>query len=160
MEDVNDNAPICVEKKPTTIDAGFYDYLPIVFLSCTDADVGINRQLVYKLNSSSVLLDGHFIINQTSAELGLEGGIAAGNYTVQVIVSDLGKQSLQTTHSVEVKVLGDGGERESYAVVLIVLLVVFFLALVGVVVVCELCCCYWSLYYRVNKQRRHLNGFR
>ena len=158
VEDVNDNAPVCSVHEQTQIRAGFYRYIPLFNLSCTDADLGPNQQLVYQLDNTSLprLPDGSFTINHTSAEVGLEGGIAAGSYVVCVVVSDLGTPQLRSMACVDVVVTEGEEGGEGVPVYLIVAPVAAVLLLLGLVAVGGLCCCYWCKIRGMERRKKYL----
>ena len=161
VQDVNDNAPVCREGSRVVINAGFYSHTILQTLSCSDLDKGLNQQLTYELDNSSLpqLSDGQLTVDSTSGELALEGRIAEGTYLITVVVSDQGNPPLHTNETVEVVARGgDGGERLPL-IIIIILAVVVFLVVVGVACGCGLCCCcYWCRVHRY-KRKSYLNGY-
>ena len=104
VQDVNDNHPLCIPMHQTVpilsdIEAGTV----VAQLSCTDADMGDNRRLVY---SVSPLTPGTpFSVNSSSGSVMVEGTLQPStSFLITIVVSDFGSPSLKSEVDVVLEV--------------------------------------------------------
>ena len=150
VRDVNDNPPDCSEVQMVSITTGSAHSLS---LSCSDPDLGLNQQLSYSLIDTHPPVDGnHFVVDQISGKVVLNGDAGEGEYTLTVKVSDMGDPPMSTNVVIHVDVKNKDTNSPVLSLGLIlIILVVIMLVLVGVASGCGLCCCYYN---RVRARKR------
>ena len=108
IDDTNDNAPVFTQTTyNVTINETIARYSEILTLSATDADLGINGEIQYRLSKNQIgKIQQQFALNETSGALSVkEKFVSGGEYRVIVEASDSGSQPLMTQSVVKVTVL-------------------------------------------------------
>ena len=108
IEDSNDNSPVFTQSPyNVTIEETTGVGTEILRLTATDADLGINSEIVYSLSENQIgKIHDLFVINETSGALCVKSAFTnAAQYRVIVEATDKGLQPLMTQAVVVIKVL-------------------------------------------------------
>ena len=143
--DVNDNNPQCSQVPIHYLYTGTHSHEPIATLNCTDKDDGLNGKLRYTLGTiSPVLSSGSVTVNLHTGVSTFIGTINDNvNYTIVILVFDLGTPSRSTDVSFVVSVMGPVTLPPQFIPLWgIIVIVVVGLLLVCCLLIGLMCCCY------------------
>ena len=148
--DVNDNSPQCSQVPIHYLPTGTHSHKHILTINCTDEDNGLNGKLRYTLGTISPLLSsGSVAVNLHTGENTFIGTINENvNYTIVILVSDLGTPSRSTNVSFVVSIVGVVPPMTHLFPLWGIILIVE----VGLLLVCclliGLMCCYYGNFLR------------
>lgn len=157
LVDVNDNHPQCFQIPTQNLWSGTQNNNYLFTLNCTDKDLYLNGQLRYSLTDISPLLkSGSVVVDMDTGDVSFDGTInESENYTVHILVSDLGTPSLSTAVSFVLNVDGrinlPTHQLPLWGIIVIVVVGLFLLC-------CVLMCCCYGCYLR-RRGRKYFNRY-
>ena len=105
VTDINDRSPTCDSTLETiTIYANTYNQSVSLFnASCRDLDIGLNGELVYTLDESSLPNEAFFYLDEKTGEFSFNGTItkSSSGSVIGISVSDLGTNPVSTPAQIQ-----------------------------------------------------------
>ena len=150
LTDVNDNTPMCSPPPAVSLDRGTHQLTPVLRLSCTDQDKGINGQLTFRVEGELPHVPGgRFLLNHTTGQLSFTGNIqdSTEEFNFTIVVSDRGSAPLSSKVGITVRVVG--GAQMPMLIVIVVCVVGGLLLVACIIIIC--CCCCFCVLSRKKK---------
>ena len=144
VSDINDNDPFCADVESISLDSASYVDFTVATLDCSDRDSGINQELSYSFDESTlpILADGRLTLNQMTGGLVLNGRFPRQLelYLIRIFISDRGSPATRTAEvTVVIRVIPL--QVEAYIIAVpIVVIVLFLCLLVLLLALCCFCC--------------------